>query len=195
MGRAQHEHLGCHNTRCVRYARGWYTYPVRTVRGALGASRPAPPVRTQRGRLVRVVRTYPTEAPGRTRQLRRAPSGSGRRAERGGAAPAAGARAQHCARRPPPCSEARPAAQADGASPGWGQRLRWRRWAPRTVRACEVRTAGTSQTASSATRTARTAPCRAGMGGTPPTAALATRTPRIAAPVQALAASPTCRTR
>ena len=36
------------------------------VRGALGASRPAPPVRTQRGRLVRVARTYPSEAPGRT---------------------------------------------------------------------------------------------------------------------------------
>ena len=30
----------------------------------VGASRPAPPVRTQRGRLVRVARTYPTEAPG-----------------------------------------------------------------------------------------------------------------------------------
>ena len=44
-------------------------YPVRTVRGALGASRPAPPVRTQRGRLVRVAGTYPTEAPGRTCQL------------------------------------------------------------------------------------------------------------------------------
>ena len=56
-------------------ARGWYAYPVCTGRGALGASRPAPPVRTQRGRLVRVARTYPTyptEAPRRTCQLRRA---------------------------------------------------------------------------------------------------------------------------
>ena len=35
-------------TRYVPNARGWYAYPVRTVRGALGASRPAPPVRTQR---------------------------------------------------------------------------------------------------------------------------------------------------
>ena len=40
---------------------------------SLGASRPAPPVRTQRGRLVRVACTYPTEAPGRTCQLRSAP--------------------------------------------------------------------------------------------------------------------------
>ena len=32
-------------------------------------SRPAPPVRAQRGRPVRVARTYPTEAPGRTCQL------------------------------------------------------------------------------------------------------------------------------
>ena len=62
--------LGGHGTRYVPNARGWYVYPVRTVRGALGASRPAPPVRTQRGRLVRVAGTYPTEAPGRTRQLR-----------------------------------------------------------------------------------------------------------------------------
>ena len=61
--------LGCHGTRYVPNARGWYAYPVRTVRGALGASRPAPPVRTQRGRLVRVACTYPTEARGRTRQL------------------------------------------------------------------------------------------------------------------------------
>ena len=61
--------LGCHGTRYVPYDRGWYAYPVRTVRGALGASHPAPPVRTQRARLVRVARTYPTEAPGRTRQL------------------------------------------------------------------------------------------------------------------------------
>ena len=35
--------------------RGWYAYPVRTVRGALGANRPAPPVRTlRRPRGVRV---------------------------------------------------------------------------------------------------------------------------------------------
>ena len=65
--------LGCHGTRYVPNARGWYAYPVRTVRGALGVSRPAPPVRTQRGRLVRVAGTYSTEAPGRTRQLRCAP--------------------------------------------------------------------------------------------------------------------------
>jgi hypothetical protein len=65
------QHLGYH-------ARGTYptpeagtrAYPVRTVRGALGASRPARPVRTRSGRLVRVARTYPTEAPGRTCQLR-----------------------------------------------------------------------------------------------------------------------------
>ena len=37
---------------------------VLTRRGAVGASRPAPPVRTVRGRLVRVARTYPAEAPG-----------------------------------------------------------------------------------------------------------------------------------
>ena len=58
--------LGCHGTRYVRYGRGWYAYPVRTVRGALGAGRPARPVRTQRGRLVRVACTYATEAPGRS---------------------------------------------------------------------------------------------------------------------------------
>ena len=40
--------------------------------GALGASRPAPLVRTVRGRLVRVACACPTEAPGRTCQ----PSGS-----------------------------------------------------------------------------------------------------------------------
>ena len=60
-------HLGCHGTRYVRYGRGWYAYPVRTVHGALGASRPAPPVR--HGRLVRVARTYQLEAARRTRQL------------------------------------------------------------------------------------------------------------------------------
>ena len=74
-GRGAHEvvlRLRCHGTRYVPNARGWYAYPVRTVRGALGASRPVRPVRTQRGRLVRVARTYPTEAPGRTCQLREA---------------------------------------------------------------------------------------------------------------------------
>ena len=58
----------------VRHARGGCAHPVRTVRGALrgalGASRPAPAVRTQRGRPVRVARTYPTEAPRRACQLR-----------------------------------------------------------------------------------------------------------------------------
>ena len=61
--------LGCHSTRYVPNARGWYAYPVRTVRGTLGASRTVRPVRTQRGRLVRVARTYPTEAPRRACQL------------------------------------------------------------------------------------------------------------------------------
>ena len=28
--------LGCHGTLYVPNARGWYAYPVRTVRGALG---------------------------------------------------------------------------------------------------------------------------------------------------------------
>ena len=51
----------------VPNAQGWYAYPVRTVHGALGASRPAPPVR--HGRLVRVARTYQLEAARRTRQL------------------------------------------------------------------------------------------------------------------------------
>ena len=37
-------------------------------RGALLTGRPAPPVRTQRGRPVRVARAYPTEAPGRACQ-------------------------------------------------------------------------------------------------------------------------------
>ena len=62
--------LGCHGTLYVPNARGWYAYPVRTVRGALGASRPVRPVRTQHGRLVRVARTYPTKAPEHTCQLR-----------------------------------------------------------------------------------------------------------------------------
>jgi hypothetical protein len=74
LNSGQYGAAGVHGTRHVRYGRGWYACPVRTVRGALGASRPAPPVRTQRGRLVRVARTYPTEAPGRTCQLRRRPS-------------------------------------------------------------------------------------------------------------------------
>ena len=47
--RVDAQDLGCQGTRCVRYGRGWYAYPVRTVRGALGASGPAPPVRTQGG--------------------------------------------------------------------------------------------------------------------------------------------------
>ena len=70
-------HLGCHGTLYVPNARGWYAYPVRTVRGTLGASRPVRPVRTQRGRLVRVARTSPTEAPGCTCQLRQEPERSG----------------------------------------------------------------------------------------------------------------------
>ena len=61
---------GCHGTRYVRYRRGWHAYPVRAVRGALGAGRPAPLARTVRGRLIRVACTCPTEAPGRTCQLR-----------------------------------------------------------------------------------------------------------------------------
>ena len=46
---ARPRHLGCHSTRYVPNARGWYAYPVRTVRGALGASRPVRPVRTNAG--------------------------------------------------------------------------------------------------------------------------------------------------
>ena len=60
-----------------RYGRGWYAYTVRTVRGALGASRPAPPVRTQRGR---PVGEACTEAPGRTCQLRSAQAARGNEA-------------------------------------------------------------------------------------------------------------------
>ena len=37
---------GTYGARYVRYGRGWYAYLVRTVRGALGASRPAHPART-----------------------------------------------------------------------------------------------------------------------------------------------------
>ena len=51
-GREQAVDLGCHGTRYVPNARGWYAYPVRTVRGALGASRPVRPV------------TYPTREVG-----------------------------------------------------------------------------------------------------------------------------------
>ena len=61
--------LGCHGTRYVpptpeAGARAPYVQCV-----TLGAGRPARPVRTQRGRLVRVARTYPTEAPGRTQRV------------------------------------------------------------------------------------------------------------------------------
>ena len=52
-------------TQYVQYAGPW-------------ASRPALPVRTQRGRLVRVARTYPTEAPGRTCQPGTARAWAGR---------------------------------------------------------------------------------------------------------------------
>ena len=74
--------LGCHGTRYVpptpeAGARAPYVQCV-----TLGAGRPARPVRTQRGRLVRVARTYPTEAPGRTRQLRSAPARARARARR-----------------------------------------------------------------------------------------------------------------
>ena len=53
--------------RLPRYAGGttgprdWYAYQVRAVRGALGASGPAPPVRTLRRKLVRVPRTCTVE--------------------------------------------------------------------------------------------------------------------------------------
>ena len=53
-------------------------------------SRPAPPVRAQRGRLVRVARMYPMEAPGRTCQLRARPHRrGGRRRLTGGSVRAA----------------------------------------------------------------------------------------------------------
>ena len=67
-------HLWCHGPRCVRHARGWYAYGVRTVRASPEASCPAPPVRTARRRLVRVACTYSTEAPGRTCQHGRSPT-------------------------------------------------------------------------------------------------------------------------
>ena len=60
--------LRCNGARYVRYVRGWYAYRVRNG-GALGASRPALPVRILCGRLVRVACTYPTEVLGRTCQL------------------------------------------------------------------------------------------------------------------------------
>ena len=65
------EHLGCHGARYIRYARGWYAYPVRTVRGALGASsiRRWPP----RGlRLVRTGYAYQPPALGTYRRCRAA---------------------------------------------------------------------------------------------------------------------------
>eukprot|EP00964_Phaeocystis_antarctica_P128909 scaffold92731_cov66-Phaeocystis_antarctica.AAC.1 len=71
-GSADGQRLRCHGTRYVRHTRGRYAYGARTVRGARGASCPAPPVRTARRRLVRVARTYSTEAPGRTCKLRAA---------------------------------------------------------------------------------------------------------------------------
>ena len=46
-----------HGARYGPNAQGWYAHPVRTVRRALGTSRPPPPVRAQRGRLVRVAGT------------------------------------------------------------------------------------------------------------------------------------------
>ena len=55
--------LGCHGTRYVPNAQGRYAYPVRTVHGALGASRPVRSVRTQR-ELVRVARYVPYGGPG-----------------------------------------------------------------------------------------------------------------------------------
>ena len=61
--------LGCHGTREVLLAgtgpRDSYACPVRAVRGALGASGPAPLVRTVRRGLVREARTRSAEAPGR----------------------------------------------------------------------------------------------------------------------------------
>ena len=61
--------LGCHGTRLryVPHARGWFAYPVRTVPGASGQTG------LRLRRLLRVARTYSTEAPGRTCQLRLAP--------------------------------------------------------------------------------------------------------------------------
>ena len=71
--------------------------------GPWGASRPEPPVRTQRGRLVRVACTYPAEAPERTCQL------SGRQTER---APCASAAARAASNVESSCSLAAPAGRA-----------------------------------------------------------------------------------
>ena len=60
-------HLWCHGMQCVRYARGWHAYGVRTVPGA-----PVPLVDTARRWLVRLAHTYSTEALGCTFQRRRA---------------------------------------------------------------------------------------------------------------------------
>jgi hypothetical protein len=58
-------------------------YPaVRPVRGALGASHPAPPVRTLRGRLVRAACARAAEALGRTCQLSVVTTPSGRELRR-----------------------------------------------------------------------------------------------------------------
>ena len=62
-------HLWCHGTRYVRHARGWCAYGVRPWRNSC----PVPQVRTLRRRLVRVARTYSTEAPGRTVSIGLAP--------------------------------------------------------------------------------------------------------------------------
>eukprot|EP00964_Phaeocystis_antarctica_P124216 scaffold87898_cov68-Phaeocystis_antarctica.AAC.2 len=52
--------LGCHGTRYVRHARGWYAYGVRTVRGAQGQA----------------ALRLSTEAPGRTCKLSWWPHGT-----------------------------------------------------------------------------------------------------------------------
>ena len=51
-------------TRGTYQGLGTHAYPVRTVRGALGTSRPAPPVRTQRGWWPRGVRVSSGRVPG-----------------------------------------------------------------------------------------------------------------------------------
>eukprot|EP00964_Phaeocystis_antarctica_P096711 scaffold62983_cov33-Phaeocystis_antarctica.AAC.1 len=55
----------CGATVCT-HARGWYACGVRTVLSAPGASCHVPLIRKARRRLVRVARTYSTEAPERT---------------------------------------------------------------------------------------------------------------------------------
>ena len=73
VGRA--DHLGCHGTRYVRHGTpeaGTRTQYVQCVMTP-GAGRPVPPVRAQRGRLVRVARANATEARGRACQLSRSP--------------------------------------------------------------------------------------------------------------------------